>query len=218
MSRNRFCALSMDLSTANDCPDNQATLAEVQRGFARLGFRNAGTYAYHHLTYSAIQDQLNAGRPIETRIGWKPGAATCTSSTATTAPRAGSAGQPPVHLGDLQPLRRQLQLRVDPHADRGADGSVWTVRDGDRWVVATIATGDVEARRARELPPGGVLLREPQTNTWYAVVGGDVGPRSGVGAQQCGHVRGRPAMPTPARPTRGVEPGAGGVQPASRPS
>ncbi len=65
---------------------------------------------------------------------------------------------------------------------RGADGStasVWTVRDGRGWAVANIATGDIEARQAREVPPGGVLLREPQTNTWYAVVGNSVRPLAG---------------------------------------
>ncbi|MFI9006062.1 hypothetical protein ACIGNX_02355 [Actinosynnema sp. NPDC053489] len=65
---------------------------------------------------------------------------------------------------------------------RGADGStasVWAVRDGRGWSVANIATGDVEARQARRVPAGGVLLREPQTGSWYAVVGGSVRPLAG---------------------------------------
>ncbi|CRK61602.1 hypothetical protein [Alloactinosynnema sp. L-07] len=65
----------------------------------------------------------------------------------------------------------------------GADGgtaSVWTVRDGGgAWVVANIASGDIEFQHARKLPQGGVLLREPQNNTWYAVVGNSVHPLAG---------------------------------------
>ncbi len=73
VTQNQFCALSKNLGSTGDCPNNQANLAEVQRGFSRLGFRNAGTYVHDHLTYSAIQGQLNANRPVETRIGWKSG-------------------------------------------------------------------------------------------------------------------------------------------------
>ncbi|WP_436493765.1 hypothetical protein [Actinokineospora sp. HUAS TT18] len=62
-----------------------------------------------------------------------------------------------------------------------ADGAaVWTVRDGGgSWVVANIASGDIEFQQARKVPQGGTLLREPQTNSWYAVVGNSVHPLAG---------------------------------------
>lgn len=71
-------------------------------------------------------------------------------------------------------------LAVPAAGSDGSTASVWTVRDSaGQWAVANIASGDVEFRNARKVPSGGVLLREPQTNTWYAVVGGGVHPLSG---------------------------------------
>ncbi|GLZ43413.1 hypothetical protein [Actinokineospora sp. NBRC 105648] len=61
---------------------------------------------------------------------------------------------------------------------KGADGSaasVWTVKDqAGNWQVANIAAGDIEFAQATKLTAGAVLLREPQTNTWYALTGNNV--------------------------------------------
>jgi hypothetical protein len=75
---------------------------------------------------------------------------------------------------------RLSYLAVPAAGSDGGTASVWTVKDpAGQWVVANIASGDVEFRNARKVPQGGVLLREPQTNTWYAVVGGSVHPLAG---------------------------------------
>ncbi|WP_436493764.1 papain-like cysteine protease family protein [Actinokineospora sp. HUAS TT18] len=73
VSQNTFCALAKNRSTAYACPNDQADLAQVRNAFYKLGFPSPGSYIYNYLTYSAIQTQLNAERPIETRIGWKSG-------------------------------------------------------------------------------------------------------------------------------------------------
>lgn len=71
-------------------------------------------------------------------------------------------------------------LAVPATGTDGSTASVWTVKDASgQWVVANLASGDVEFRHARQVPQGGVLLREPQTNTWYAVAGGSVHPLAG---------------------------------------
>ncbi|SDJ33793.1 hypothetical protein SAMN05192558_108111 [Actinokineospora alba] len=71
-------------------------------------------------------------------------------------------------------------LAVPATGTDGSTASVWTVKDpAGQWVVANIASGDLEFRHARKVPQGGVLLREPQTNTWYAVAGGSVHPLAG---------------------------------------
>ncbi|HVK24889.1 MAG TPA: papain-like cysteine protease family protein [Actinokineospora sp.] len=73
VSQNTFCALAKNRNTSYACPNDQADLAQVRNGFSKLGFPSPGSYIYNYLTYSAIQTQLNAERPIETRIGWKSG-------------------------------------------------------------------------------------------------------------------------------------------------
>ncbi|SES12461.1 papain-like cysteine protease family protein [Actinokineospora terrae] len=73
VSQNNFCALAKNRSTGTQCPNDQADLAQVRNGFSRLGFSSPGSYVYNTISYSAVQSQLNAAQPIETRILWKSG-------------------------------------------------------------------------------------------------------------------------------------------------
>ncbi len=112
-------------------------------------------------------------------------------SAAAPAVRA-TVGGTPVAVYELSPefvagrstkAGKLAYLAVPARGEDGSTASVWTVRDqrGD-WVVANIAAGDVEFRNAAGLAPGAVLLREPQTNTWYAVDGASVRPLAGGAA------------------------------------
>lgn len=86
----------------------------------------------------------------------------------------------PQFVAGTGPVGRVSYLAVPAVGSDGSTASVWTVKDSaGEWAVVNIASGDVEFRHARKVPSGGVLLREPQTNTWYAVVGGSVHPLSG---------------------------------------
>lgn len=99
-----------------------------------------------------------------------------------------SVGGTPVAVYELSPsfvagtgsVGRFSYLAVPAVGSDGSTASVWTVKDSaGEWAVVNIASGDVEFRHARKVPSGGVLLREPQTNTWYAVAGGSVHPLAG---------------------------------------
>ncbi|HVK24888.1 MAG TPA: hypothetical protein VM677_26315 [Actinokineospora sp.] len=105
------------------------------------------------------------------------------------APAAASVGGSPVAVYELSAdfvagrsgkVGGLAYLAVPATGADGSAASVWTVRDGGgSWVVANIASGDVEFQNARKLPQGAVLLREPQNNTWYAVAGNSVHPLAG---------------------------------------
>ncbi|MBM7771899.1 hypothetical protein JOD54_002103 [Actinokineospora baliensis] len=74
--------------------------------------------------------------------------------------------------GRSSKVGRLAYVAVPATASGGASASVWTVRDASgAWTVANIAAGDLEFRNASKLGAGAVLLREPQTNSWYAVTG-----------------------------------------------
>ncbi|MFI2349171.1 hypothetical protein ACH492_19385 [Streptomyces sp. NPDC019443] len=52
----------------------------------------------------------------------------------------------------------------------GQQASLWTARQGGRWQVVNIATGDDEFRYARlgdRKLPGGTVFHEPQIDAWY---------------------------------------------------
>ena len=61
----------------------------------------------------------------------------------------------------------------------GQQASLWTARQGGKWQVVNIATGDDEFRYtqlgARKLP-GGTVFREPQIDAWYVAKGTRVLP------------------------------------------
>ncbi|GAA0408975.1 papain-like cysteine protease family protein [Streptomyces luteireticuli] len=71
-SQNQFCNAAFNRQQGSACPNNQATLGNVQNAF-RWARINTGSYVDGWLRYSTVQSEINANRPIETRIGWKSG-------------------------------------------------------------------------------------------------------------------------------------------------
>ncbi|UGY90741.1 papain-like cysteine protease family protein [Streptomyces gobiensis] len=71
-SQNQFCNAAFNRRQGTTCPNNQATLGHVQTGLRWTGV-NPGSYVSGWLRYGTVQSEINADRPIETRIGWKSG-------------------------------------------------------------------------------------------------------------------------------------------------
>lgn len=71
-SQNQFCNAAFNRQQGSDCPNNQATLGNVQTGLRWAGI-NSGSYVNGWLQYSTVQTEINANRPIETRIQWSNG-------------------------------------------------------------------------------------------------------------------------------------------------
>ncbi|MVO86935.1 hypothetical protein GPA10_19770 [Streptomyces sp. p1417] len=71
-SQNQFCNAAFGRSQNTECPNNQANLGNVQNALAWAGI-SRGSYIGDWLRYSAVQTEINAGRPIETRILWSNG-------------------------------------------------------------------------------------------------------------------------------------------------
>ncbi|MER6396570.1 papain-like cysteine protease family protein [Kitasatospora sp. NPDC001603] len=71
-SQNQFCNAAFGRSSNSSCPNSQATLGDVQNGLSRVGI-NPGSYVTGYLRYSTVQTEVNANRPIETRIQWSSG-------------------------------------------------------------------------------------------------------------------------------------------------
>ncbi|MEU1019999.1 MULTISPECIES: papain-like cysteine protease family protein [unclassified Streptomyces] len=71
-SQNQFCNAAFGRSQNTECPNNQATLGNVQSGLRWAGI-NPGSYVTGWLRYSTVQSEINAGRPVETRIQWANG-------------------------------------------------------------------------------------------------------------------------------------------------
>ncbi|WP_171167742.1 papain-like cysteine protease family protein [Streptomyces sp. I05A-00742] len=71
-SQNQFCNAAFNRQQGTTCPNNQATLGNVQNALSWAGI-NRGSYVDGWLRYTTVQSEINAGRPIETRIGWKSG-------------------------------------------------------------------------------------------------------------------------------------------------
>ncbi|GII95521.1 papain-like cysteine protease family protein [Sinosporangium siamense] len=73
-SQNQFCNMAFGNQDINlACPNNQATLAEDQRAFRRIGMRQPGYYSANYLAFSAVVREIDAHRPILTRVQWKAG-------------------------------------------------------------------------------------------------------------------------------------------------
>ncbi|WP_328679135.1 hypothetical protein OG905_30990 [Streptomyces sp. NBC_00322] len=77
------------------------------------------------------------------------------------------------------PVARLEFLAARAVSSDGREASLWTARQGGRWQVVNIATGDDEFRYAglgaRRLP-GGTVFREPQIDAWYVSRGSTVLP------------------------------------------
>ncbi|GGZ43558.1 hypothetical protein GCM10010387_42340 [Streptomyces inusitatus] len=71
-SQNQFCNASFNRQQGTECPNNQATLGNVQTGLRWAGV-SPGSYIGDWLRYSAVQTEIDANRPIETRIQWSSG-------------------------------------------------------------------------------------------------------------------------------------------------
>ncbi|APY88889.1 hypothetical protein DCW30_33455 [Streptomyces alfalfae] len=71
-SQNQFCNAAFGRSQNTECPNNQATLGNVQTGLRWAGV-NPGSYVSGWLRYATVQAEVDAGRPVETRIQWSNG-------------------------------------------------------------------------------------------------------------------------------------------------
>ncbi|MFF7728047.1 papain-like cysteine protease family protein [Streptomyces sp. NPDC008001] len=71
-SQNQFCNAAFGRSQGTECPNNQATLGNVQTALRWAGI-NPGSYVSGWLRYPTIQSEVNANRPVETRIQWSSG-------------------------------------------------------------------------------------------------------------------------------------------------
>ncbi|WP_406092101.1 papain-like cysteine protease family protein [Kitasatospora purpeofusca] len=71
-SQNQFCNAAFGRSSNSSCPNSQATLGDVQNGLSWVGI-NPGSYVTGYLRYATVQTEVNADRPIETRIQWSSG-------------------------------------------------------------------------------------------------------------------------------------------------
>lgn len=71
-SQNQFCNAAFNRSQNTTCPNNQATLGNVQTGLRWAGI-NPGSYVTGYLRYPTVQTEITANRPIETRIQWQSG-------------------------------------------------------------------------------------------------------------------------------------------------
>ncbi|MFZ3469516.1 papain-like cysteine protease family protein [Streptomyces sp. 4.24] len=71
-TQNQFCNAAFNRQQGYDCPNNQANLANVQTALRWAGI-NSGSYVNGWLQYSTVQSEINANRPVETRIQWSNG-------------------------------------------------------------------------------------------------------------------------------------------------
>ncbi|MFJ3094646.1 papain-like cysteine protease family protein [Streptomyces hydrogenans] len=71
-SQNQFCNAAFQRQQGYDCPNLQATLGNVQTGLSWAGVR-PGSYVDGWLRYATVQTEINADRPVETRIQWSSG-------------------------------------------------------------------------------------------------------------------------------------------------
>lgn len=71
-SQNQFCNAAFNRQQGTTCPNNQATLGNVQNALDWAGI-NPGRYVTGWLRYSTVKSEIDAGRPVETRIQWSSG-------------------------------------------------------------------------------------------------------------------------------------------------
>ncbi|WP_372347054.1 papain-like cysteine protease family protein [Streptomyces sp. KL116D] len=71
-SQNQFCNAAFGRAQGSDCPNYQATLGNVQDGLYWAGIA-PGSYVTGWLRYSTVQTEIDANRPVETRIQWSSG-------------------------------------------------------------------------------------------------------------------------------------------------
>ncbi|MEU2718196.1 papain-like cysteine protease family protein [Streptomyces sp. NPDC007205] len=71
-TQNQFCDAAFSRPQGSTCGNWQAALDDVQNALDWMGI-NPGTYVSGYLRYSTVQTEINAGRPVETRIQWSSG-------------------------------------------------------------------------------------------------------------------------------------------------
>ncbi|EST35175.1 papain-like cysteine protease family protein [Streptomyces roseochromogenus] len=71
-TQNQFCDAAFNRPQGSTCGNWQAALDDVQNAFDWMGI-NPGTYVSGYLRYGTVQNEINADRPIETRIEWSSG-------------------------------------------------------------------------------------------------------------------------------------------------
>jgi Papain-like cysteine protease AvrRpt2 len=71
-TQNQFCDAAFRRPQGSTCGNWQAALDDVQNALDWMGI-NPGTYVRGYLRYSTVQNEINADRPIETRIEWSSG-------------------------------------------------------------------------------------------------------------------------------------------------
>ena len=70
--QNSFCNAAFGRGQGGSCPNDQATLGNVQNALDWMGV-NPGSYVSGWLNYGTVQREVNADRPVETRIQWSSG-------------------------------------------------------------------------------------------------------------------------------------------------
>ncbi|WP_406217193.1 papain-like cysteine protease family protein [Streptomyces decoyicus] len=71
-SQTQFCNAAFQRQQGTACPNDQATLGNVQNAFAWMGL-NSGSYVSGWLSYDTVRSEIDANRPLETRIQWSSG-------------------------------------------------------------------------------------------------------------------------------------------------
>lgn len=74
ISQTEFCQVAHNES-GQDCANEQGYLSDQQRVYDHLGFSDTGSYNDNGetLNFAGIKSEIDAGRPIGTRIGWTSG-------------------------------------------------------------------------------------------------------------------------------------------------
>ena len=71
-TQNQFCDAAFNEPQGTQCGNWQASLDDVQNALDSMAI-NPGSYVSGYLRYSTVQSEINASRPIETRIEWSSG-------------------------------------------------------------------------------------------------------------------------------------------------
>ena len=71
-SQNQFCNAAFGRAQGSECPNWQASLGNVQDGLDWAGI-SSGSYVSGWLRYATVQTEIDANRPVETRIQWSSG-------------------------------------------------------------------------------------------------------------------------------------------------
>ncbi|MGW3009790.1 papain-like cysteine protease family protein [Streptomyces sp. NPDC001219] len=71
-SQNQFCNAAFNRQQGTTCPNDQATLGNVQTALNWMGI-NSGSYVSGRLRNDTVRSEIDAGRPVETRIQWSSG-------------------------------------------------------------------------------------------------------------------------------------------------